>query len=167
MPGRRQRFTQASVCLGGEREFVACHLGNRVEIQWRRTGFSAGPPPAAVPRACVCQGTKGTLVQAMTGSWPSPAPVLSPPPCTLCTATAERPRTALRHTHDRPVHVRRGRQVKILTRRAAGWDSCYLPAWFMPCAVEQHLCKCPCCFVPAQTDTFSRAVSGAWGVVLG
>lgn len=48
---------------------------------------------------CVCQGTKGTLVQAMTGSWPSPPPIASPPPCTLCTATAKWLRTALRHTH--------------------------------------------------------------------
>lgn len=138
MPGPRQQFIQASVCLGREREFVACHLGNRVEIQWRRTGFLAGPPQAAMPRVCVCQGTKGTLVQAMTGSWPSPPPVISLPPCTLlhsrCQVAEDSPEI---DTHNRPVHVKRVRQVKSLARRAAGWDSCYPPAWFMPCPVEQ------------------------------
>lgn len=58
---------------------MARHCGNRVGIQRRRAGSSAGPPRAATP--CVglgATGAKGTLVPAVTGGWPCPAPRLAP-----------------------------------------------------------------------------------------
>lgn len=56
---------------------------------------------------------------------------------------------------------------KSLARRAAGWDSCYLPAWHGLCPTAQHPCRHPCCFSPACASTCSEAVPGVWGQATG
>lgn len=135
---RAKAAIHSSLCLFGKRKGV-CGLSlgkqSRDSVQKDRPLGWVSPSSHAT---CLCvsgdQGDPGTghdwqLAIPTRHRFTSPLHPLH----SHCQVAEDSPEI---HTHDRPVHVRRRRQVKSLARRAAAWDSCYLPAWFMPCAVE-------------------------------
>ena len=98
---RAEAEIHSSLCLFGKRKGVCGLSLGKQSGDSVAEGRLLGCASLSSHTTCLCvyiRGAKGTLVQAMTSGQPSPAPITFPPPCTLCTATAERPRATPRCT---------------------------------------------------------------------